>query len=101
VDTALPNQAERIADGRKATVLAKRMANQFGDNGAKSVAAAATKTLKPGATEADFLAAVGRETVVRVARQYGAASAEARSTSNRREAMRTSKWLADVPAVFA
>ena len=77
------------------------VANQFGDTGAQSVAAAATKTLKPGATEGDFLAAVGRETVVRVARQYGAASAEARSTSNRREGMRTTPWLADVPAVFA
>jgi len=77
------------------------VANQFGDNGAKSVAAAATKTLKPGATEADFLAAVGRETVNRVARQYGASSAEARSTSNRREGMRTTPWLTDVPAVFA
>ena len=77
------------------------VANQFGDNGAKSVAAAATKGLKPAATEADFLAAVSRETVARVGRQYGAASAEARSTSNRREAMRTTPWLADVPAVFA
>jgi hypothetical protein len=76
------------------------VANQFGDTGAKSVAAAAMNGLKPGATESNFLAAVGHETVVRVARQYGTASAEARSTSNRREAMRSTPWLADVPAVF-
>ena len=77
------------------------VANQFGDAGAKSVAAAAMNKLKSGMTESDFIAAVGRETVARVAKQYGAASPEARSTSNRREIMRTTPWLADVPATFA
>lgn len=77
------------------------VANQFGDAGVQSVVSAAMNTLKPGATEADFLAAVGGETVARVARQFGAASNEARSTSNRREIMRATPWLADSAAVFA
>lgn len=77
------------------------VANQFGDTGAQSVVSTVTKTLKAGASEGDFLAAVGGETVARVARQFGAASNEARSTSNRREVMRTTPWLADSAAVFA
>ena len=77
------------------------VANQFGDNGAQSVVSTVMKTLKAGATEADFLAAVGGETVVRLARQYGAGSNEAKSTSNRREVMRTTPWLLDSAAVFA
>jgi hypothetical protein len=77
------------------------VANQFGDAGAESVVSTVMPTLKPGATEADFLAAVGGETVARVARQYGAASAEARSTSNRREMVRTTPWLTDSAAAFA
>ncbi len=77
------------------------VANQFGDNGAQSVVSTVMKTLKAGASEGDFLAAVGGETVVRVARQYGASSNEAQSTSNRREVMRTTPWLADTAAVFS
>ena len=77
------------------------VANQFGDAGAQSVVSKVMKTLKPGATEADFLAAVGGETVARVARQFGAASKEARSTSSRRELMRSTPWLLDSPLVFA
>ena len=77
------------------------VANQFGDTGAQSVVSTVMKTVKAGASEADFLAAVGGETVVRVARQYGASSSEARSTSNRREVMRATPWLADTAAVFS
>ena len=43
------------------------VANQFGDGGALSVAAA---VLEPGVSEADFLLAVQAETVSRVGRQY-------------------------------
>ena len=77
------------------------VANQFGDTGAQSVVSTVMKTLKAGASEGDFLAAVGGETVVRIARQYGASSNEARSTSNRREVMRTTPWLVDTAAVFS
>ena len=77
------------------------VANQFGDNGAQSVVSTVMKTLKTGASEGDFMAAVGGETVTRVARQYGSSSNEARSTSNRREVMRTTPWLVDTAAVFA
>jgi len=76
------------------------VANQFGDTGARSVVSTVMKTLKAGASEADFLSAVGGETVTRIARQFGAASKEVRSTSNRREVMRTTPWLSDTPAVF-
>jgi Putative peptidoglycan binding domain len=91
-------QTMPIVTSERALAFMLDVANQFGDTGAKSVAAA---VMTSGMTEADFLAAVGQETVARVARQYGAASNEARSTSNRREIMRTTPWLADVPAVFA
>jgi len=57
--------------------------------------------LKAGATEADFLAAVGGETVARVARQFGAASKEAQATSNRRDIIQTSPLLSDSPAIFS
>jgi hypothetical protein len=90
-------QTMPIVTSERALAFMLDVANQFGDNGAAAVAAAVTK---PEMTESDFLAAVGQETVDRVARQYGAASAEARSTSNRREIMRTTPWLADTPATF-
>jgi hypothetical protein len=76
------------------------VANQFGDTGARSVVSTVMKTLKAGASEMDFLSAVGGETVARIARQFGAVSKEVRSTSNRREVMRTTPWLTDTPAVF-
>jgi peptidoglycan hydrolase-like protein with peptidoglycan-binding domain len=76
------------------------VANQFGDTGARSVVSTVMKTLKTGASETDFLSAVGGETVARIARQFGAASKEVRSTSNRREVMKTTPWLTDTPAVF-
>ena len=74
------------------------VANQFGDAGAKSVAAAVAK---PGMSEAEFLLGVEHETVARVSRQYGASSAEACSTANRRELVRTTPWLTDGPASIA
>jgi hypothetical protein len=74
------------------------VANQFGDAGARSVAAA---VMKAGMTEAEFLLAMENETVARVSRKYGAASAEARSTANRREAVRTTAWLTDAPSTLA
>jgi hypothetical protein len=77
------------------------VANQFGDAGTQSVVSTVMKRLKPGASEADFMAAVGGETVARVARQFGPASNEARSTSSRRDQMRTTPWLSDKPLVFA
>jgi Flp pilus assembly protein TadB len=76
------------------------VANQFGDTGARSVVSTVMQTLKAGASEMDFLSAVGGETVARIARQFGAVSKEVRSTSNRREVMRTTPWLTDTPAVF-
>jgi hypothetical protein len=74
------------------------VANQFGDAGAHAIA---TVVAAPGMAESAFLVAVGQQTVARVARQYGAASAEARATSKRRDVLRTTPWLADVPATFA
>ena len=70
------------------------VANQFGDAGALSVAAA---VLKPGMSEADFLLAVQAETVLRVGLQYGDGSPEACSTANRRQLVRTTPWLTDAP----
>jgi hypothetical protein len=91
-------QTMPLVTSERALAFMLDVANQFGDGGAQAVAAA---VMKPAMTEPDFLAAVGQETVNRVARQYGAASAEARSTANRREIMRTTPWLADGPATFA
>jgi peptidoglycan hydrolase-like protein with peptidoglycan-binding domain len=68
------------------------VANQFGDGGAHSIAAAVAR---PGMTEAAFLEAAEVESVARVARQYGADSAEAKSTQNRREAIRTTAVLSN------
>jgi peptidoglycan hydrolase-like protein with peptidoglycan-binding domain len=70
------------------------VANQFGDSGAAAVARA---VLRPGMTELEFLAALESETVARVSRQYGTASPEARSTANRRQLVRTTPWLSDLP----
>jgi hypothetical protein len=77
------------------------VSNQFGDAGAQSVVSTVVPRLKPGATEVDFLTAVGGETVARIGRQFGPASDEARSTSSRRDLMRTTPWLSDVPVVMA
>lgn len=74
------------------------VANQFGDAGARSVAAA---VMKSGMTEAEFLQAVENETVIRVSRKYGAASPEAHSTANRRQVVRTTAWLTDAPSTLA
>ena len=52
-------------------------------------------------SEAEFLLAVEQETVARVSRQYGAQSAEARSTANRRALVRTTPWLDDAPSAMA
>ena len=68
------------------------VANQFGDGGAHSIA---TTVARPGMTEAAFLEAAEAESVARVARQYGAESAESKSTQNRREAIRTTTFLSD------
>jgi hypothetical protein len=70
------------------------IANQFGDAGAASVASAA---MVPGMSETEFLDAAGSETVARISRQYGSASAEALSTANRRQLVRTTPWLSDQP----
>lgn len=74
------------------------VANQFGDAGARLVAAA---VCRPGMSEAEFLLAVEQETVARVSRQDGAQSAEARSTANRRALVRTTPWLDDAPSAMA
>jgi hypothetical protein len=94
-------QTMSLVVSERALAFMLDVANQFGDTGAQSVVSTVMKTLKAGASEGDFLAAVGGETVVRVARQYGASSNEARSTSNRREVMRTTPWLVDTAAVFS
>lgn len=70
------------------------VANQFGDSGAASVARAVMTT---DMTESAFLLAIEAETVDRVGRKYGVDSAEARSTANRRQLIRTTPWLTDEP----
>ena len=91
-------QSMPLVTSERALAFMLDVANQFGDAGANAVAAA---VMTPGMTGSAFLAAVGQETVARVARQYGAASNQARSTANRREILRTTPWLADVPAMIA
>jgi hypothetical protein len=90
-----------MVKSERALVFMLDVANQFGDAGAQSIVSKLMKTLKAGASEGDFLAAVGGETIARVARQFGPASKVAQSTSNRRDIIRTSPLLADSPAVFA
>ena len=68
------------------------VANQFGDAGAHSIAAAVTQ---PGMTEAGLLQAAQGESVRRVEHQFGVGSNEAKSTLNRREAIRTTPRLSD------
>ncbi len=72
------------------------LANQHGDAGALAIYRAAAK---PGMGEAEILAAMERESVRRVAAQYGTASAEAASTASRRELFRTMPWLSDTAGV--
>src|SRR5574340_1035072 len=62
------------------------LANQHGDGGAASIYAAAHV---PGMAEPDLLDAMQRESVRRVAAQFGAGSPEASSTFSRREFFRT------------
>ncbi len=105
--TAFNTSAQRIRQtmpivkSERALVFMLDVANQFGDGGAQSVVSKVMQTLKAGATEGDFLSAVAGETVARIGRQFGPASKEAQSTSNRREIIRTTSLLADSPAVFA
>jgi peptidoglycan hydrolase-like protein with peptidoglycan-binding domain len=105
--TAFGVSAQRIqktmpmVKSERGLVFMLDVANQFGDAGAQSVVSKVAKTLKAGAGELDFLAAVGGETVARIGRQFGPASKEAQSTSNRREIIRTSPLLADSPANFS
>ncbi|HWQ54782.1 MAG TPA: hypothetical protein VN442_13940 [Bryobacteraceae bacterium] len=74
------------------------VANQHGDSGARSICRAVAKS---GMGEAQLLAAVEKESVRRVAAQYGAASPEAASTANRREFFRTLPWLSDAAGAVA
>ena len=70
------------------------VANQFGDSGAAAVARA---VMRPGMTEREFLVTLESETVARVSRKYGDGSPEARGTANRRQLVRTTPWLSDLP----
>jgi hypothetical protein len=74
------------------------LANQHGDAGARTIYRAAAR---PGMAEADLLAAMQRESVRRVAAQYGAASDEAASTANRRQFFRATPWLSDAAVAVA
>jgi hypothetical protein len=73
------------------------VANQFGDAGARAIAA---EVMKPGMTETEFLLAMENETVARVGRKYGAASLEVHSTANRRALVRTTSLLTDGPSIL-
>lgn len=68
------------------------LANQHGDGGARSILRTVTR---PGMGETQLLESMERESVRRVAAQYGPASAEAASTANRRKWFRTVPWLSD------
>lgn len=68
------------------------LANQHGNAGALAIYRAVAK---PGMGEAEILAAMEKESVRRVAAQYGKTSAEAASTASRRELFRTMPWLSD------
>jgi hypothetical protein len=84
--------AAPVIASERALAFMLDVANQFGDAGARSIAQAVSR---PSMSEADFLAAAQAESVARVAQQYGAGSAEARSTLARREAIRVTPWLSD------
>lgn len=87
----LQGEAPAIGSQRGVAFLLD-LANQHGDGGARSIL---RKVSKPGMSEAALLEAVERESVRRVAAQYGTASAEAASTANRRKWFRTVPWLSD------
>ena len=71
------------------------LANQHGAGGAADIYGATAKP-RP-STEAQLLEAMQRESVRRVAAQYGATAPETASTAARREFFRTTPLLADVP----
>jgi hypothetical protein len=91
-------QTMPVVQSERGLVFMLDVANQFGDGGAAKLATAVTQ---PGMTETEFLLAVERESVARVAAQYGAGSAFARSTADRRQTVRTTPWLKDDVATFA
>jgi hypothetical protein len=68
------------------------LANQHGDSGALQIYRAASAE---GRTETELLEAMERESVRRLAMQFGKASNEARSTENRRSFFRTTGLLSD------
>jgi hypothetical protein len=84
--------APALAASERAMAFMLDLANQHGDGGARSIYTAAGAA--PAAI-ADKLQAMADESVHRVAAQFGAASAEAMSTRNRREAFRTSPLFTD------
>lgn len=69
------------------------LANQHGDNGARSI----FQSVAPSPSEPALLLAIEDESVKRIADQYGEDSAEARGARARREAFRTTSWLNDTP----
>jgi hypothetical protein len=74
------------------------LANQHGDGGA---AAIYQGVFRPGIAEPALLAAMERESVRRVAAQYGERSDEAASTANRRRFFRTTPWLSEAATAVA
>jgi peptidoglycan hydrolase-like protein with peptidoglycan-binding domain len=70
------------------------LTNQHGDAGGRSIF---TVAAAPGRTEAQLMQAMEEESVRRVAKQFGAGSAEEKSTRHRRSAFRTSPLLSDAP----
>ena len=74
------------------------LANQHGDGGARSIY---TAVARPGMAEADLLPEMERESVRRVEAQFGAGSAEAASTANRRRFFRSTAWLSDTAVAVA
>jgi hypothetical protein len=87
-----------LISSQRGFAFALDVANQHGDGGARKIY---QSVVRPGMNEAEALAAMERESVRRVAVQYGPGSPEAASTANRRAFFRTTPYLSDALAAFA
>jgi hypothetical protein len=85
-------------NSERGVAFALDLANQHGDGGAAGIYQA---VFRPGMAEPVLLAAMERESVRRVAAQYGERSDEAASTASRRRFFRTTPWLSEAAAAVA
>ena len=94
--TGLQTHAPQVRSERGIAFMLD-VANQHGDGGALSILSAVQR---PGLSEPDLLLAVQEESVARVRGQFGDGP-EVASTTNRRQAFRTTALLSDAPLALA